>query len=206
MKYAIIYCHGFNSASVDLSGNLLTSKKKLVVLECYCKKNQIKFFTPNLDYRDFQQVIRELRRSFLSLEAEGYQTLFMGSSLGGFTSEYMAMKTNARAIMINPAIKPSKLLAQFIGVTENFEIKQAFDWKQSHCDQFNNYEQALENFPEAGSQRTLLLDMADELIDSYKTLARYQEIADVYSYEGGSHGFEHIEEALPVINNVIFND
>ena len=46
--------------------------------------------------------------------------------------------------------------------------------------------------------------MADELIDSTKTLEKYQEIAEVVTFSGGSHGFEHIEEALPVIKKVIF--
>ena len=45
--------------------------------------------------------------------------------------------------------------------------------------------------------------MADELIDSSKTLEKYQQIADVITFPDGSHGFEHIEEALPVIDKVM---
>jgi predicted esterase YcpF (UPF0227 family) len=32
---------------------------------------------------------------------KSYDVLFMGSSLGGFASEYLAMKTGCKAIMIN---------------------------------------------------------------------------------------------------------
>lgn len=205
MKNAIIYLHGFNSASVDLSGNLLTSKQKLVVLNRFCQENQIKFCTPNVDYRNFEQVISDLSRLFVDLEGEGYKVLFMGSSLGGFTSEYMAMKTQTKAIMINPAISPSELLLQFVGVTENFEIKQAFDWNIAHCDQYQAYEEALKELSESQVSRLILLDMADELIDSSKTLKKYQKIANVVTFEGGSHGFEHIEEAMPVIKEVIYS-
>ena len=205
MKNAIIYLHGFNSASVDLSGNLLTSKQKLVVLNRFCQENQIKFCTPNLDYRHFQQLIADLTRLFVDLEGDGYKVLFMGSSLGGFTSEYMAMKTQARAIMINPAISPSELLRQYIGVTENFEIKQAFDWNKAHCDQYQAYEDALKELSKTQFFRLILLDMADELIDSSLTLEKYQEIAKVVTFEGGSHGFEHIEEALPLIKDAIYS-
>ena len=46
--------------------------------------------------------------------------------------------------------------------------------------------------------------MADELIDSEKTLAMYKEKANVMTYAGGSHSFEHIREALPLIEKVVF--
>ena len=205
MKTAIIYLHGFNSASVDLSGNLLTSKQKLVVLNKFCKENKIKFCTPNVDYRNFEQLIGDLTRLFIDLEGVGYKVLVMGSSLGGFTSEYMAMKTQTKAIMINPAISPSELLRQFIGVTENFEIKQDFDWNKAHCDQYQAYEKELKEQSESQVFRLILLDMADEVIDSSITLEKYQEIAKVVTFEGGSHGFEHIEEALPVIREAIYS-
>ena len=204
MKNAIIYLHGFNSASLDLSGNLLTTKQKLVVLDRFCQQNQIKFCTPNVDYRYFEQVISDLTQLFVDLETEGYNCLFMGSSLGGFTSEYMAMKTQAQAIMINPAISPSELLVQFIGVSENFEIKQTYEWNKAHCEQYKFYEDLLQHQPDCRIKRTVLLDMADELIDSSITREKYQEIAEVVTYQGGSHGFEHIEEALPVIKQTIY--
>lgn len=203
MKKAIIYLHGFNSASLDLSGKLLTSKQKLVVLDEFCQQNQIKLCTPNVDYRDYAQLIHYLTQLFNDLEDEGFKVFFMGSSLGGFTSEYMAIKTQSKAIMINPAISPSELLIQFIGIRENFEIKQSFDWTKAHCEQFKNYEDELKQMPDNQISQTVFLDMGDELIDSAKTVKKYQEIADVFSFAGGSHGFEHIEEALPVIKRVL---
>lgn len=204
MKNAIIYLHGFNSASLDLSGNLLITKQKLVVLDRFCQQHQIKFCTPNVDYRDFEQLISDLTQIFVDFEAEGYTVLFMGSSLGGFISEYMAMKTQTQAIMINPAISPSELLVQFIGVSENFEIKQAFEWNKVHCEQYVFYENELKH--QAGSEikRVVLLDMADELLDSAKTFEKYQHIAEVVCFQGGSHGFDHIEQALPVIKKTIY--
>lgn len=203
MKKAIIYLHGFNSASLDQSGNLLTTKQKLVVLDKFSREKQIKLFTPNVDYRNFNYVIRYLTEVFEDLQSNGFKVLFMGSSLGGFTSEYMAMKTHSKAIMINPAISPSELLTQYIGVTENFELNGAFDWSMAHCEQFSDYETELSLQSNMQIDRTVLLDMADELIDSSKTLEKYQEIAKVFTYPGGSHAFEHIEEALPVIGKEI---
>jgi predicted esterase YcpF (UPF0227 family) len=204
MKNAIIYLHGFNSASLDLSGKLLTSKEKLVVLNEFCQKNQILFYTPNVDYRNFEQLIADLTRVYCDFKDDGYKMLFMGSSLGGFTSEYMAMKTRTTAIMINPAISPAELLTQFIGVGENFETKQAYDWNMTHCEQFIHYENELKNDSGRGIKKIVFVDMGDELIDAQKTLEKYQTTAEVVAFEGGSHGFEHIKEALPIIEKIIF--
>jgi predicted esterase YcpF (UPF0227 family) len=203
MQKVIIYLHGFNSASVDLDGNLLTSKEKLLVMQEFCSKKEIAFYTPNVDYRDFQNIVENLLFDWNLYLDQGYDVIFMGSSMGGFASEYLAMKTGCKAIMINPAISPSELLTQFIGVTENYEIGLPYQWDQYHCEQYLQYEQELasSNRP---LDRTILLDMADELIDSEKTLLKYQATANVVTYDGGSHSFEHMRQALPVIERVIF--
>jgi uncharacterized protein len=203
MKKVIIYLHGFNSASVDLNGILLTSKEKLLVMQEFCRKKDIVFYTPNVDYRDFQGIVENLLFDWNQYLDQGFDVIFMGSSMGGFASEYLAMKTGCKAIMINPAISPSELLTQFMGVTENYEIGLPYQWDQHHCNQYLQYEQELasSNRP---LDRTILLDIGDELIDSEKTLLKYQAIANVVTYNGGSHSFEHMRQALPVIEQVIF--
>ncbi len=204
MKKAIIYLHGFNSASLDLNGNLLQSKQKLVVMQAFCQQKNIVFFSPNVDYRDFRSLVEDILFEWNQFLDQGYQVLFMGSSMGGFASEYLAMKTGSKAIMINPAITPSELLTQFIGVTENSELGLSYDWQQSHCEQYLLYQQHLENNTQV-IDRTILLDMADELIDSQQTVLKYQSKAKLLTFEGGSHSFEHIKQALPEIEQLIFD-
>ena len=123
--------------------------------------------------------------------------------MGGFASEYLAMKTGCHAIMINPVIRPSELLRQFIGVTENYETGQPYHWDHNHCEQYLRYEQELVDNHQV-IDRTILLDKADELIDSEKTLSKYQAIANVVAFDGGSHSFEHMRQALPVIERILF--
>ncbi len=203
-KKAIIYLHGFNSASVGLDGNLLTSKEKLRVLQEFCFEKAILLMTPTIDYRDFENIVEDLLFEWNQLLDQGYQVFFMGSSMGGFTSEYMAMKTGCKAIMINPAICPNKLLPQFIGVTENFETGLPYHWEIKHCEQYLKYEQELAS-SQRSIDRTILLDLADELIDAKKTFSKYQAIAKILAFEGGSHSFEHMRQALPAIEQVIFS-
>jgi predicted esterase YcpF (UPF0227 family) len=203
-KTVIIYLHGFNSASLDLNGNLLTSKEKLLVMQEFCADKTVLFYTPNVDYCDFQNLIEDLLFEWNQFLDQGFDVFFMGSSMGGFASEYLAMKTGCKAIMINPAIKPSELLRQFISVSENYETGRPFHWDQQHCEQYQSYEQEIaDNFQ--AIDRTILVDRADELIDAEKTIAKYQAIADVVAFDGGSHSFEHMRQALPVIERVIFS-
>jgi len=203
MKKAIIYLHGFNSASLDIEGELLTSKEKLLVLEQFCLQKDILFYTPNVDYRDFEGIVEDILFQWNQYLDQSYDVIFMGSSMGGFSSEYLAMKTGCKAIMINPVIVASELLSQFIGVTENYETGQPYQWDQNNCNQYIKYEKEIEISAQS-IDRTILLDMADELIDSENTVLVYKDKANVVAYDGGSHGFEHIKQALPVIEQVIF--
>jgi uncharacterized protein len=203
MKKAIIYLHGFNSASINLDGNLLTKKEKLLVMQTFCADHNVLFFTPNVDYRDFQNLVEDMLYEWNQFLDQGYEVVFMGSSMGGFASEYLAMKTGSKAIMINPVISPSELLPQFIGVSENFETAQPYEWNQLHCQQYHAYEQELTNHSQS-IDRTILLDRADELLDAEKTNLKYQSIAQVIVFEAGSHSFEHMRQALPVVEKVIF--
>ena len=205
MKKAIIYLHGFNSASLDLEHVLLTSKEKLQVLEQFCLQKDILFYAPNVDYRDFEGIVEDMLFQWNQYLDQSYDVIFMGSSMGGFTSEYLAIKTGSKAIMINPVIVASELLSQFMGVTENFETGLPYQWEQNNCDQYVEYEKYIKNSTHS-IDRTILLDMADELIDSVNTELVYKDKANVVTYEGGSHSFEHIKQALPVIEQVIFSD
>ncbi len=202
-KKAIFYLHGFNSASQDLHGQLLICKDKLKVLQDYCQRKNILLYSPNVDYRDFNDIVEDILIEWNQLLDRYYDVVFMGSSMGGFSSEYLAMKTGGRAIMINPAVSPSSLLPQFIGVDVNYETGQPYEWQQSHCDQYVHYEQELAN-NQKPLQLIILLDMADELIDASLTVDKYRTIAQIHTYDGGSHSFEHMKEALPVIDQLIF--
>ena len=205
MKKAIIYLHGFNSASLDLNGKLLISKEKLLVMQQFCAEKQVLFLTPNVDYRDFQSLVEDMLFEWNQLLDQGYEVVFMGSSMGGFASEYLAMKTGGQAIMLNPAISPTELLPQFIGVTENYETGQPCDWHESHCRQYLPFEQALRD-SQVDIHRTILLDMGDELLDSQQTLQKCQSKANVVTFADGSHSFEHMQQALPVVEQVLFAD
>ncbi|NOQ50480.1 MAG: hypothetical protein GQ557_02285 [Mycoplasmataceae bacterium] len=204
MKEALIYLHGFNSASIDNHGNLL-SKNKLKILNNFCNENNFKFIAPNLDYRNIPEVIENLNFLERELDKDGYDVTFIGTSLGGFFAEYMAWETLTKAILINPAINPSKTLKRYIGNIKNFANGKEYKWTSENCEAFVEYEQELLKFPYTEIPRTVILDRGDEVIDVERTIERYDGKASVHTFEGGSHRFDHIEEALPIIKKAIFS-
>jgi predicted esterase YcpF (UPF0227 family) len=55
---------------------------------------------------------------------------------------------------------------------------------------------------EIGVPVTLLHDKADELIDYREAAADYEGIADIHLYEGGSHTFEHMDDAVLIVGGI----
>jgi predicted esterase YcpF (UPF0227 family) len=55
---------------------------------------------------------------------------------------------------------------------------------------------------EIGLPVTLLHDKGDELIDYRQAVAAYDGFADIRLFEGGSHAFDHMEEAVAIIGGI----
>ena len=51
----------------------------------------------------------------------------------------------------------------------------------------------------------LIVDRADELLDAQATLRDYGALGEPLAFEGGSHRFEHMAEALGPIQNCLFH-
>ena len=201
----LIYLHGFNSASVDNEGNLIATKSKLQLLSQFCKQHNYIFVAPNLDYRDPLGVVEQLTdlAEELNVHASFSDTTFIGTSLGGFMAEIMAMKTLTSAIMINPAINPSQSLMRSIGKCQNYVTGEEYRWTQENCDAFKVLERESTGYCCDGIPRTVLLDVGDEILDARKTIKKYEDKVALHVFEGGSHRFDHMEEAMPAISDAL---
>ena len=45
----------------------------------------------------------------------------------------------------------------------------------------------------------MILDLGDEILDARETIKKYQGKVALKIFEGGSHRFDHMEEAMPEI-------
>ncbi len=123
--------------------------------------------------------------------------LLVGSSLGGYYAQYLARRFPAGAVLINPALNPVETLAQCVGENRIFQTQEVFTFTLSQL-------QALKSFdivdPCASPVPTLVLvDQGDEVIDPSLAVDKYSGCAEMRIFEGGNHGFAHLEESLALI-------
>ncbi|MCV2883597.1 esterase YqiA [Aestuariibacter sp. AA17] len=123
---------------------------------------------------------------------KGRELRFIGSSMGGFLSTYLVEQFGGKAVLINPAVKPYTLFADYLGHHVNPYTKQAFHLTQRHVDMIQQWTPTSLITPEA---YWVLLQEGDETLDYSKAIAYYQGAK--YTVEaGGDHSFQGYERYL----------
>ena len=192
MEKVVIYLHGFLSSPQSQKAQL-TQK---FVNEHY---PNLTFEIPLLDNYPAQAhgIIEEVVRCH-----PDKQYCFIGSSLGGYLSTYMAEKLGAKAVLINPAVKPYELLADYLGEHINPYSQQHFKLGNTHIDELVALDvpvlSAAENY-------WVLLQTGDETLDYRQAEHKYQG-AKMTIEQGGDHSFQHFERFLPEIFRFLLQD
>ena len=109
MTEAILYIHGFNSSPKSMKAELT----KRYVADHF---PEVGFYCP--------QIISSPNATIAQLEEiissqPNVRWHFIGSSLGGYFATYLAEKYQEKAVLVNPAITPYLLLADYIGWQTN---------------------------------------------------------------------------------------
>ena len=120
---------------------------------------------------------------------------FVGSSLGGYYATWLAERYEARAVLINPAIRPYESLDAYLGPQRNLYTGEPWQLTREHFDELRRYRVARITRPD---RYFLLVRSGDELIDWHEPVAYYGG-AWQYVAAGGTHGWEDIEPELPSI-------
>jgi predicted esterase YcpF (UPF0227 family) len=118
----------------------------------------------------------------------------IGSSLGGFYANILAARHGLRAVLLNPAVHPHRLLATYTGEQRNYHTGVASDVKPEH---FRLLEQ-LEVRPPHPERLWVLLETGDETLD-YRQAEQFYSACTVDVTQGGSHTYEGFAERLPDI-------
>jgi predicted esterase YcpF (UPF0227 family) len=183
-----IYLHGFNSAYDPNS-------EKIQQLSHLGTVSGITYNTFATHKEIFQHISHEIYTQVHDRE----DIVFVGTSLGGFWAAEMARHFGVPSVIINPCYDPYEMLRKYVGETsENYQTGET--------NVLTN--EVVETYPVngiIGSDNTYeylpltLLDMGDNVIDSFKTREVLEGFPMVHWAEG-SHRFEHIADALAHIN------
>ncbi len=181
----LVYLHGLNSSSSSYKAGLFRERlaPAPVVAPAYPAHRPI-------------EAVARLSDFFRSLADEPHP-LVVGSSMGGFYGQYLARRFPfSHLFMINPALTPWDLLDAYVGQTQTTAIGTTYRIDQELIESTRRF--GIDD-PCDGVPTTLFLDKGDEVIDYRIAEALYRECGRLMIFEGGDHGFQHLNEAIAVV-------
>jgi predicted esterase YcpF (UPF0227 family) len=120
---------------------------------------------------------------------------FVGSSLGGYYATFAAEQLGARAVLVNPTVRPYDDLAPYRGRQVNLYTGEAFEVTDRHFDELRALKVAAISRPE---RYLLLLQAGDEVLD-YRLAVRFYAGAWQYVQGGGDHGYAGFGAVIPTL-------
>lgn len=190
MNKVLIYLHGFLSSPQSV---------KAQATKQYWNANHadIPMICPQLPYfpKDAQNLLDDIAE-----QNRGKQLGFIGSSLGGFLSTYMMNNYGGKAVLINPASAPHRVLANYLGEHLHPYTNEKFVLQPHHMHELA----ALDANVKSPEHFWVLLQKEDETLD-YRDAEQKYINAKLTIEEGGDHAFQGYERFLPDIYRFLFN-
>ena len=209
----LIYIHGLDSDANSTKG---------LLLEKYCQRHHpdITVLRPDLNKSPAQ-----VREQLLSLieglnnskdeQTGSFNTVLIGSSLGGYFSTLISNQIGCPVLLLNPSTQPHITLQRFsdssISTQDNNDESSdnkvlhttAGGWHITPSDLqwFADHQISQVNYP---NKVAVLLKEGDELLSSELSQAFYQgQGASVTVQAGGDHRFSDFDEQLPMVIDML---
>jgi len=120
----------------------------------------------------------------------------VGSSLGGFYATWLAERLGARAVLVNPAVDPTRNLEQHVGVTTNWHSDEPFEFRQEYIGELEALKVAQITRPE---RYFLLAATGDEVLD-YRDMVAHYPGARQHVIDGSDHAIpefpQYVDDVL----------
>lgn len=120
----------------------------------------------------------------------------VGSSLGGFYATWLAEHLGARAVLINPAVDPTRNLDKHVGVTTAWHSSEPFEFRREYIGELEALKVARITRPE---RYFLLAATGDEVLD-YRDMVAHYPGARQHVIDGSDHAIpefpQYVDEVL----------
>jgi predicted esterase YcpF (UPF0227 family) len=184
----LVYLHGFRS-SPRSSKAVMTG---VAVKKRSTPENPIEWFCPQLLASPKESM--EMVRAHID-RSKADRIVVIGSSLGGFYTNYLVEKYGCKGVVLNPAVRAARELAPHIGMMTSYDSDEPFDFRAEYIDELTELE--IEKISEPG-RYFLIAAKGDELLD-WREMVQFYSGATQLVLEGSDHGIADYADHLPAV-------
>jgi predicted esterase YcpF (UPF0227 family) len=184
----LVYLHGFRS-SPNSTKAVLTGE---AVRALSTAQNNYEWYCPQLlasPKESIDMVMKHIDQSQVD------RMIIIGSSLGGFYTNYLAEKYQCKGIVLNPAVYAARELEPHVGMMTAYDSEEPFDFKAEYIDQLRALQIDATSNPE---RYFLIAAKGDELLD-WREMAAFYPGAKQLILEGSDHGIADYATHLPAV-------
>lgn len=184
----LVYLHGFRSS--PRSSKAVMTEHAIAALSS--PENQIEWYCPQLlasPKESMEMVTAHIDQSSAD------HLVVIGSSLGGFYTNYLAEKYGCKGVVLNPAVRAARELAPHVGMMTAYDSDEPFDFRSEYIDELQGLQvEAITN----PSRYFLIAAKGDELLD-WREMAAFYPGAKQLILEGSDHGIADYANHLPKV-------
>jgi hypothetical protein len=188
----LVYLHGFRSSSRSVKAQLFVR-----AIEALPQSVRPRLHVPDLPFDPAAAVagvFAWIEHALAGSDPANELTL-LGSSLGGFYATHLAERFGARAVVINPTIRPYDDLAPFAGAQTNLHSGEQFEVTDAHFRALRDLAVTRITRPE---RYFLLVRSGDEVL-LWREAVEFYAGAWQFVLGGGDHGWTDFSDEIPAV-------
>jgi predicted esterase YcpF (UPF0227 family) len=190
MTPTIVYLHGFRSSPASRKARELVD-----AVAALPASRRPRLHVPFLNEGPAANIATTVEWIDANAARPDQPLTLVGSSLGGFYATHLAERYGARAIVINPAIRPYDDLRPYVGPQTNLYTGETFVVTETHFDELRALAVARLGEPR---RYWLLVQTGDEVLDYREAVAFYAGAHQLVE-GGGDHSFAGFAQQIPAI-------
>jgi predicted esterase YcpF (UPF0227 family) len=181
----VFYLHGFRSSPLSFKARLLKNYFDSI------DQADI-FLCPQLPVSP-KEAMKFTRTLCASIDTS--ELVLIGSSLGGFYATALAEELSCKAVLLNPAITPSRDLQKYIGSQTAWHTNEQIDFRPEYVNELTPFEISKISQPE---RYFLIAATGDEVLD-WQQMVRHYPGARHKIIQGSDHGLSDFRNYMDEI-------